>query len=122
MKYDAHLQTRISKTDANALKKLTHARNESMAHYIRRRILGIDWSDVLSTHPMSDTEIRNALESMPHAISGQDDEESVNIHIRLSEDELRQISILAIVEGQSRSAYVRDYIKAMLEEPEDDDD
>ena len=31
-------------------------------------------------------------------------------------------SELAIVEGQSRSAYVRDYIKAMLEEPEDDDD
>lgn len=122
MKYDSLLQTHISTTDATALKELAHARNESVSHYVRRRILGIDWSDILSAHPMSDGEIRNELESMPHALPRHEGEEDVNIHIRLSDDELHRISILAIVEGQSLAAYVRDHIKAMLEEPEEHQD
>lgn len=121
MRYDAHLQTRISKTDATILKKLARARNESIGQYVRRRFTDVDLGDETPEHPMSDREIRYALADMPHAVPWPDGEESVVIDIRLPLDDLRRVDILAINAGQSRAAYTREYIGAILGIPEDDE-
>jgi hypothetical protein len=122
MRYDAHLQTRISKTDMLALKKLARARNESIGQYVRRRFTDVDLGDETPEHPMSDREIRYALADMPHATPWHDGEDTVVLHVLLPKDDLRRVDLLALAAGQSRAAYTREYIEAILGIPEDDDE